>query len=950
VQEIIVEAVSPQLQFDSPQIGGVVTRHQTESLPLNGRSFFELAKIELGVQPPARQSDNRILVPVMGSPGLGSGGRGTRVTVDGGSIMSVFNGGAAMGFSQEVVEEFQITSVNFDLSTGLTASGSLNTVTRSGGKDFHGSAFLFFRDHNLAAYPGVDRDSFNADPFFQRRQSGGSMGGPLIKDRVSFFASYERSEQRSVIATQQFTPEFAHLSRITPSPQFQNQFSVRLDVRATKLHDVFVRHTHDGVRLFAPTSTSSLSYPSSWRNATAWSDQSLMGITSTLRPNLVNDLRFSYFFNSVAGIPATEADCAGCLGVGAPHITVAGLDIGISLAGATATLSRRYHLTDSVNWQKGAHQYRFGGSWEYLRSGGVTVQNAPAAMTLFSPQRVREYNELPTTPPEMRIPLADSFLTLTDILQLPLQSVTVGIGDPRVLQKNFSDTRMGQIVQLYLHDTWRLLRRTSGGPRLTINYGIGWTLDNEINYDLAKPAYLASILGPANLGPVRKNWTNFSPVLGLVWSPGTSGKTVVRAGGGIYYDFQFPTNTDMERYSLGPAGTGWSNVAGSRIFNPLPGIAGVSPGDALDFRANPTLFTGANLFIDALPAIRSDLADQLNPGNRSFAVTNIEADKTGSIIPADTPNQYAIHLDAGIQRELSPGWVVSADFAFRRFINTNVGQVDFNHFNSVNGPVLRGCDSVERDDPKALCSLGAINVSGNFGRTVYKALLVRVDRRFSRGFQLLASYAYSRNIGLSGISTPGSGFNLDNWFEGYGPVLSRDASHLLNVSGILDLPRGFQLGVIVSYRSRLPFSAYVGNNDFNGDGTTGDLLPGTRVGEFNRGLGKSDLEDLVQQFNSDFAGKRDAQNRSIPFLTLPAQYEFGDGYFTQDIRLSRTFSMGEGGLTVLGECFNLFNIANLQGFSGDLTNAGFGKPTSRVDQAFGSGGPRAFQFGLRVGF
>jgi hypothetical protein len=62
--------------------------------------------------------------------------------------------------------------------------------------------------------------------------------------------------------------------------------------------------------------------------------------------------------------------------------------------------------------------------------------------------------------------------------------------------------------------------------------------------------------------------------------------------------------------------------------------------------------------------------------------------------------------------------------------------------------------------------------------------------------------------------------------------------------------------------------------------------------------------------------------------------------------------MGEGGrrLTVLGECFNLFNIANLQGFSGDLTNAGFGKPTSRVDQAFGSGGPRAFQFGLRVGF
>ena len=148
-EQVTVEGALPQIHYDSAQIGGVVTRSQTESLPLNGRSFFELAKLEPGVQPPTRASGNRTLVSVMGAPAGGAGstpGGTTRVTADGGSIMAVGNAGAAMGFSQEVVQEFQIATVNFDLSTGITASGSINIVTRSGGNDLHGAAFYFFRD------------------------------------------------------------------------------------------------------------------------------------------------------------------------------------------------------------------------------------------------------------------------------------------------------------------------------------------------------------------------------------------------------------------------------------------------------------------------------------------------------------------------------------------------------------------------------------------------------------------------------------------------------------------------------------------------------------------------------------------------------------------------------------------------------------------------------------
>jgi hypothetical protein len=657
---------------------------------------------------------------------------------------------------------------------------------------------------------------------------------------------------------------------------------------------------------------------------------------------LVNDFRFSYFFTSSARLPAGERDCAGCLGLGAPSITVADTGLTLGSVGTVTGLARRYHWSDLLAWQKGVHQFRFGADWEYLRSGNLTINNEPATIVLFSPRRVRDYNALPSTPPGLRIPLPASFPTLPDILQLPLQSVTVGIGSARVLQKNLGDTRTGDIVHLFFQDTWRLR------PRLTFNYGLGWTLDDEINYDLSKPAYLAPILGSGGLGPVRKNWTNFSPLMGLAWSPGRDGKTVLRAGGGIYYDFLFPGNVDTERYSLGPLGTGRRNIPGSRIVNPLSDIPGVPLNIPLDFRANPTLFTGTRL-LEILPAVRAALASGLNPSNRNFALRNIEADKTGSVIQEFTPNQYAIHLNVGLQREIFPHCVLSADFAFRRFVNVGAGQLDFNHFNSVRGPVLPRCVGAQRDDPKAGCSLGPINVLTNFGRAAYKGLLLRVDRRFSHGFQVLASYAYSRNAGLN--AGMGSGFNLDNWFESYGPILGQDVAHLLNFSGVIDLPRRFQLGFIAAYSSRTPFSAWVGSNDFNGDGTTADLLPGSHVGQFNRGFGKHDLERLVNEFNPNFAGKRDPQGRLIPRLQLPSHYEFGDSYFTLDLRLSRNFIIREGWrLTLLAEVFNLLNIANLQGHTGDLTNAGFGQPTSRVDQAFGSGGPRAFQLGLKMGF
>ena len=188
--QVKVDDVAPLINYEQHQVGGFVSRTQIENLPLNGRNFLDLAKLEPGVTNPTRTSDNRVFVPMLGAgvfgpPRIGS----TRVTVDGASIVASGTIGAELQVSQEAVQEFQISTVNFDLSTSLTTDGAFNIVTRSGGNNFHGGGFYFYRDHNLAAYPGLRRDLSNPDPFFQRSQFGYQLGGPIRKDRFFFFTN-----------------------------------------------------------------------------------------------------------------------------------------------------------------------------------------------------------------------------------------------------------------------------------------------------------------------------------------------------------------------------------------------------------------------------------------------------------------------------------------------------------------------------------------------------------------------------------------------------------------------------------------------------------------------------------------------------------------------------------------------------------------------------------------
>jgi hypothetical protein len=201
---------------------------------------------------------------------------------------------------------------------------------------------------------------------------------------------------------------------------------------------------------------------------------------------------------------------------------------------------------------------------------------------------------------------------------------------------------------------------------------------------------------------------------------------------------------------------------------------------------------------------------------------------------------------------------------------------------------------------------------------------------------------------------PATGFNADDWFDNDGPLPS-DLRHVLNVSGMVMAPWRFELSFNVSAHSRPPFAPYVLGLDFNHDGTSDDLLPGTRVNQFGRGLDKDDLARLVEAYNRDFANRVFSVGgtpvTALP-VVLPPSYDFNDNFLTADVRIGRSFNLGSAArLFLFVEVFNLFNTRNLVDYGSDISNpATFGQPGAGSSQVFGSGGPRAAQVGARVRF
>jgi len=311
-------------------------------------------------------------------------------------------------------------------------------------------------------------------------------------------------------------------------------------------------------------------------------------------------------------------------------------------------------------------------------------------------------------------------------------------------------------------------------------------------------------------------------------------------------------------------------------------------------------------------------------------------------------------MSIGVQHQFAGNLSVSADFVLRKQVH-QLFQADYNDFKRIaalGGPNIPKCVGAAAINPAAQCSNGPIGVIQSGGRNDYRALLVKVDKRFSSRFQFTVSYALSSLTGFfTSSNLDGGPLDLTNYFAFHGP-LDNDSRHRLTVSGVVNLPWNFQASVIAVYASRPPFTARIAStNDLNGDGTFADTLPGLKVNDLGRGTSRTQFLQLVNTFNATLAGKTDAQGATIKTLIVPTNFTFGDDFQSEDIRITKTFKIRER-MQVQGffEVFNLFNFSNLTGFDSSLTSGNFGTPTARAGQSFGTGGPRAIQLGGRFSF
>ena len=967
--ETVTVTGAGEVQIDRTDntVAGVVGTIQIQNLPLNGRNFLDLAQLQPGTERVDGASFDPTKANYTGVSIAGQAGRSTQITVDGGSVVDNIVGTTVQNFSQEIVQEFQIGISNFDLSTGASATGSVNVISRSGSNQFHGAGYLYWRDASFAAFPSLSRlDAIHGVPPdvqtdkipFDREQFGGTFLGPIKKDKVFFFTNVEYNNQDAV-SLHVLAPQIQGFNGFTSSPFNELLATGKLDWTINDKTSAFGRYSHDKNDQQAPfpagsgiTPRDSASgiFQSNDQVDINRSDGFVIGLTRTLSTTLVNDLRYNFndFRNEIQ--PAAP---------GFPEIRVINPDqnwkSGTNYLTPQVTTQNRNQVKDDLVWSKGSHSLRFGGDWEHTSIGGQFAFAKPARIRLYGPGFGGPFPVLSSE---------------ADFLNSPVRDISMGIGDDQLPFNTPDGATINNRLQFYATDAWKVRKN------VTLSFGLAYRWDSNLwNHDLARPQVLAPLFGKGTAPSPRDN-NNFAPRVGFAWDLTGNGRTVIRGGFGMYYDTAIDNLRLFERADLGPPGAELFLVGTDIQSNLLPG------GDGR-FSATPSPSNGFITLRDMLalfPAVRAQLEARQAAGGCNLSSIECTQSVSGPLFSTEFQLPYSLQYSIGIQRELPGKIVLQADFNYRKGVH-EVLVYDANHIQSVDKGGI----------PQPVTSFpNSVSYADSSGFSTYKGLLVRLDRRFSNGFQLTGSYTLSRfkafggdTLGLGATVTDFSNFNLE-----FGPA-GLDRTNRLVVSAIYDLPffknngsrmqktvlGGWQVSLISTAFSGNPLSAFL-PDAVNLSGSTQDIasyLPGTKAGSIGRSVSSlGDLNALIRDYNANrakYAARIEGGVPVDPFGTplrelaeLPAGTRFGDSVISQDIRLTKSFRFTESmKLDLIGEVFNLFNIANLTGFADDLTIpakediSGPGDftvfhPSARTTSVFGTGGPRAFQFGVKFTF
>jgi Carboxypeptidase regulatory-like domain len=1049
------------IDMSEATVQGVITSSQLDSLPVNGRNFLDFAQLEPGVQilDAARLDSTKsgfFAVSIKGRSG-----RTARTLLDGIDITDERIGSTTQNVSLSSIQEFQIAQSALNLSSPMTSSGTVNAITRSGSNSYHGGGFYGFRDNNLgfAAFPG------GHDSYFQRNQFGGNLGGAILQDKLFFFASAERVKQDSRSIPALDFP-FNGLGASYSAPFRDNTVLGRLDWVGRNIR-AFYRATYDEDSATGPGNNYSpfLTHDNTPGQAFG---------ADFYRGSFTHSLRLGYTrYSNHLGLPSQ----AGVVNP-SPFISIqnASIEIGPNPLAPQSTIQSSKQFRYDGSKVQTNHVFRVGASFNRIATGGYEALGSLGPTVTGTATFANEQAILGK--PSAYAPAlvaGDPAGPLDNPLNYPVASIKISNGQ-RFLTENsaFGYPHGGQIdnrLEFYAGDAWKVKRN------LTVNYGLHYLRDSGLtNSDLPGVTSLNGF-GPTLGNAVHQPNLNFSPELGIAWAPFSGGRTVLRAGIGLYYDSNLFGNALADRALRLQQGQYYAqqSLCGPGQYSAaVPNGAALTSSDGLNIA---TQICGHPLssVVNGVTVAKAitDLQSTVQAASAVAGPNGFYAGSTGSTLGSMLSPNYvsprSLEMNFGLQHQFGRATVVSIDYVRNSGTHFLLG-VDKNHagdasnFNlnnavaainrtlAANAPScgqvnastsIAGITCYLRQVRGASISDFAVNgldSSGTFahptaafpgdnsslgqgiffepiGNSRYRAVDISVRStidhpvRDVRNVNLQASYSWSKfqsnfpvgNGRASGQDVLSNAADWDNPNGYFGPS-GQDRTHQLTFGPILGLQRGFRLSILGHIDSPLPLTAFlpqlngggvpgeIFRSDVTGDGTVGDVVPGSNIGGFRSGTLATNLNNLINGYNTNIAGHLTPAGgalitnglftqtqllqlggvapalASVPTNAEPAWLR------TVDLRLSWPYVFKERfTIEPSVSAFNVFNSANfdsstnlssgiLQPASGFSTNGGLGlgcgtasscQSANRIGPrsgVFSLGSARQFELSLRLTF
>jgi len=950
-----VTAAAQTVDLEQSMLQGQVTAKTIDSIPLNGRNFLELAYLIPGNRPaPTFDPTKTNTLEISSGGGFGRGGN---ITVDGGDNNDEVVGGTLANFPEDSVQEFQIATGHFTAEVGRSGNSIVNIVTKSGANTYHGSAFIFERNRNLQALPATFNRSLPTPPF-DREQTGGSIGGPIKRDRAWIFASFEFRDQNASLQTG--TRDFATdqvVHSAAPAPLRDALLSGRFDNQLSEHNSLMVRYSfnHSTDTAAASPGSSAPSFTSAERqNSLNRFNSVVANVNSVLSPTKVNDLSFHFdnFYNNIPPYPNNRPTTnPASLGL-TNELIFLDLADGENFNLPQVTHLNRYQAREALSWARGKHALRIGGEFQHYTANGEINVFGTGTVILTSDFGFADLNGDGVIN-DLDIPLAVALHSSAPVVPVPI---------PKVFDS---------YVAGYVQDDWRVT------PRLTLNLGLRWEYDSNLTGNSSEhdPCPNLSVVPTspctwmANVIDLKKipDKKDFAPRVGFAYNLLGKGQTVLRGGYGIYYD-RIILEAGAEELVQNDRALTVTQYAGSGCTSPAapPYIPALGQ----------CFFPDAS-FLPGTPTLAAPFSGQHQTGG-----THILA------MGPDAHHPLFQQFSLGLQQEVGGKWLISADglhvFASRQII----------------GHLLRDTTSSSPDiacpgnnqpcvitDPLSGIS-DSITLLQSQAKSWYDGLIASVEHRPSRigrvGYQYNISYTLSKTFDYSDDDqlTASADEQVDlvegiNNLRGEKGYAVTDERHRLTLYGEAQLPWRFSIAPIYTFGSGVPADTFLPGtaNIAGASGSRLPLLPRNAIGREIKN--SNQLNTVISRWNA-----LPACPAAFPCLaggtlqTVPSGISFFSPFSSLDLRLKREIGLGEHAkLSLIGEGFNIFNQTNIRGssaanFAGrniaispvvpaqtgpppvpaQTVQTNFYSAVSTAGGFFGSGGPRAFQFAARLEF